>query len=306
MVISKDFINRLEPIFSHKNILIDEELKNHLYLRLGGKADYLLFPKTFSELKDVISLFKSEAIPITIVGRGSNIIVKDGGVRGAVISLVKLNEIKVDGEYIYAAAGASLIKTAKLAMNHNLTGLEFASGIPGTIGGAVFMNAGAFGGEMKDVLDSVIVLNKNNEVELRKVENLDLSYRKTNIDENNEVIIEALIKLKKGSHLEIKKLTNHLTEQRNLKQPLNYPSCGSVFKRPKGMFAGKLIQDAGLQGYRVGGAVVSSKHANFILNDSNATAKDYISVIEHVRNTVLNKFGVLMELEVRIIGEDDE
>lgn len=304
MVISKDFENRLAPIFPLKNILIDEELKRHLYIKIGGKADYLLFPKTYKELKEIISFFKGEDIPITIIGRGSNLIVRDGGIRGAVISLSKINKIKIEGDYVYAGAGASLIKTAKVAMDNHLTGLEFASGIPGTIGGAVFMNAGAYGGEMKDVLESVVVLTQKNEIKIRKVEDLNSSYRKTNIEDNNEIVLEAIFKLKKGDFHEIKKLTDHLTEQRKSKQPLEHPSCGSVFKRPPGLYAGKLIQDSGLQGYRVGGAVVSEKHANFILNDNDATAKDYLAVIDHVRDTVYEKFGVMLELEVRIIGEE--
>ncbi|MCK9470834.1 MAG: UDP-N-acetylmuramate dehydrogenase [Bacilli bacterium] len=304
MVISKDLENRLAPILPLKNILIDEELNKHLYTKIGGKADFLMFPKTTKELQEIIKFFKGEGIPITIIGKGSNLIVRDGGIRGAVISLAKLNKIKIEGEYVYAGGGACLIKTAKLAMDNHLTGLEFASGIPGTVGGAVFMNAGAYGGEMKDVLESVVVLKENNEIKIRKVEDLDSGYRKTNIEDNNEIVIEAIFKLKKGDYKEIKRLTDHLTEQRRSKQPLEHPSCGSVFKRPPGLYAGKLIQDAGLQGYRVGGAVVSTKHANFILNDNNASASDYIAVINHVREVVLEKFGVLLELEVRIIGED--
>jgi len=304
MVIIKDFENRLAPIFPLKNILINEELKKHLYIKIGGKADYLLFPKTYKELREIISFFKDEKIPITIIGKGSNLIVRDGGIRGAVISLANIDKIRIEGEYIYAGAGASLIKTAKIAMNYHLTGLEFASGIPGTVGGAVFMNAGAYGGEMKDVLESVVVLTNHNEIKIRKVEDLDSGYRKTNIEDNNEIVLEAIFKLKKGEYQEIKKLIDNLTKQRRLKQPLEHPSCGSVFKRPPGLFAGKLIQSADLQGYRVGGAVVSNKHANFILNDNNASANDYIAVINHVREVVQNKFGVLLELEVRIIGED--
>jgi UDP-N-acetylmuramate dehydrogenase len=304
MVIIKDFENRLAPIFPLKNILVGEELKKHLYIKIGGRADYLLFPKTYKELREIISFFKCENIPITIIGKGSNLIVRDGGIRGAVISLEKINHITVKDEYIYAGAGASLIKTAKVALKCHLTGLEFASGIPGTIGGAVFMNAGAYGGEMKDVLDSVIVLTKTNEIKVRDAKDLEFAYRKTNLEENEEIVLEAIFKLKYGNYKEIKELMDHLTKQRKLKQPLEYPSCGSVFKRPPGLYAGKLIQDAGLQGYRVGGAVVSSKHANFILNDNKATAKDYIAVIEHVREEVFKKIGVMLELEVRIIGED--
>lgn len=304
MVISKDLIKHLVPSLPFTNILFDERLADHLAIKIGGKADYLLFPTTYTELQDIIAYFRELDIPITIIGNGTNLIVRDGGIRGAVVSLSKMNDIVVEGEYVFAGAGASLIKTAKVAMENSLTGLEFASGIPGSIGGAVFMNAGAYGGEMKDVLQSVVVLTRDNEIKVRKVEDIGSSYRKTNIEDNEEVVLEAIFKLKKGDYEEIKKLTDHLTNERKKKQPLDKPSCGSVFKRPEGMFAGKLIQDSGLQGYRVGGAVVSTKHANFIMNDNNATARDYIAVINHVRQTVYNKFGVVMELEVRIIGED--
>lgn len=303
MVISKD-LKDLAPRFPLKNILFSEDLKKHLHIKIGGKADYLIFPRTYDELRDVISFFDNFNIPITIIGKGTNLIVKDGGIRGAVISLKYFNKINVIGNFVFAGAGASLIKTCKVAMDYSLTGLEFASGIPGTIGGAVFMNAGAYGGEIKDVLESIVVLDKDNNIKIRTKEELDFGYRKTNIEENKEIILEAKFKLEEGYKEEIKELTKKLTKARRSKQPLNYPSCGSVFKRPPNMFAGKLIQDSGLQGYRVGGAIVSTKHANFILNTGGATAKDYIAVIEHVKKTVKEKFNVDLELEVRIIGED--
>lgn len=303
MVISKELCE-LKTIFPHENILFNEDLKKHLHIKIGGKADFLVFPKSVAELTDIITYFRRLNIPITVIGKGTNLIVKDGGIRGVVISLKHFNKITVLGEKIVAGAGANLIDVCKVALKHSLTGLEFASGIPGSVGGGVFMNAGAYGGEIKDVLESIIVLDKDNNLKIRTKEELDFGYRKTNIEENGEIIVEATFRLSEGNRREIKNLTKKLTKQRRSKQPLNYPSCGSVFKRPLGHFAGKLIQDSGLQGYRVGGAVVSKKHANFILNDRNASAKDYLAVIDHVRKVVYEKYGIMLELEVRIIGED--
>jgi len=303
MVISKD-LSELFQSLPKLHILYSEELKKHLYIKIGGKADFLIFPKNVSELKEAISYFRSLNIPISVIGKGTNLIVKDGGIRGAVISLKNLNSISVFGDRIKAGAGASLIDVCKVACKYSLTGLEFASGIPGSIGGAVFMNAGAYGGEIKDVLESIVVLDKNNNLKIKTRDDLNFSYRKTNIEENEEIIIEATFKLTPGNKKEIKKQMKHLTKLRKSKQPLKWPSCGSVFKRPPGMYAGKLIQECGLQGYRVGGAIVSKKHANFILNIGGATAKDYLAVIKHVRDVVYEKKGVMLELEVRIVGED--
>ena len=302
MILIKEF--GLESIYAFKNISFNEDLKKHLHTKMGGKADYYIEPFTYLELQDIINIFKHDKIPIIVIGSGANLIVRDGGVRGLVISLKNFNNIKVNGDEILAGSGTSLIKTTYIALQHNLTGFEFASGIPGTIGGAVFMNAGAYGGEIKDVLESVIVLDKNLNIIQRKAEDLNIGYRYTNIEENGDIILEAKFKLSKGKHDEIKAKMDELSISRQSKQPLDYPSCGSVFKRPPGMFAGKLIQDCGLQGFRIGGAEVSRKHANFILNVDNATSTDYLAVMNHVQNTVLEKFGVWLEPEVKIIGED--
>lgn len=304
MVISKELVKSFNVNLPLVNILFNEELKKHLYTKMGGKADYLVIPKDYNELQEAITFFNNNKVEITIIGYGSNLIVRDGGIRGAVISLTSFNNLKILENKIIVGSGASLIKTAHIAMKNGLTGLEFASGIPGTVGGAVFMNAGAYGGEIKDVLESILVLDRNNGLRLKTVEELEPGYRKTNIEENGEIILEATFRLKNGDYYEIKNKVEELTKLRREKQPLDSPSCGSVFKRPPGLYAGKLIQDSGLQGYRVGGAVVSTKHANFILNDNNASATDYIKVIDHVRTTVYEKFGVWLELEVRIIGEE--
>lgn len=302
MILIKKF--GLESLFAFKNITFNEDLKKHLHTKMGGKADFFYQPLTYFELQDIINIFKKDNIPITVIGSGSNLIVRDGGVRGLVISLKNLNHLKVMGNYLYAGSGASLIKATHVAMHHNLTGFEFASGIPGTIGGAVCMNAGAYGGEIKDVLESIIVLDRNLNLCYRTKDELNINYRYTNIEENGDIIIEAKFKLSPGNYQEIKTKMKELILSRKEKQPLDYPSCGSVFKRPPGMFAGKLIQDCGLQGFRIGGAEVSKKHANFILNIDNATSSDYLSVMKHVQTTVYEKTGIWLEPEVKIIGED--
>jgi len=255
-------------------------------------------------VQGLIKFAKTNHIPLTLIGNGSNLIVRDGGIRGIVMSLTKFNKITVDGNYLIAQSGAGIIEASQEALKAGLTGLEFACGIPGTVGGALYMNAGAYGGEIKDVLDHALVIDKDGNFVKRKAEDFGFSYRYSNISKNGDIVLEAVFRLKPGKYEEIKALMDDLTERRRAKQPLEYPSCGSVFKRPKGYYAGKLIQDSGLQGFRIGGAEVSKKHAGFIVNVDNATASDYIRVIEHVQKTVKEKFNVTLETEVKIIGED--
>lgn len=298
--------NQLLNIINEKNILRDEYLKNHTYTKLGGKADFFITPETYEEVQNVVKLCRQEQIPLTLIGNGSNLIVRDGGIRGVVLSLIRLNKISADGTKITAQSGASIIDTSRAALEARLSGLEFACGIPGTVGGAVFMNAGAYGGEVKDVLESVLVVTKEGDIIRRSAADLKLGYRTSKIQTNGDIVLEAIFRLKEGNYEEIKAVMDDLTHRRESKQPLEYPSCGSVFKRPPGYYAGKLIQDSGLQGTRIGGAEVSKKHAGFIVNVDNATASDYIALIEHVQKTVKEKFGVTLEREVRIIGEDEE
>ncbi len=298
--------NQLLNIINEKNILRDEYLKNHTYTKLGGKADFFITPETYEEVQNVVKLCRQEQIPLTLIGNGSNLIVRDGGIRGVVLSLIRLNKISADGTKITAQSGASIIDTSRAALEARLSGLEFACGIPGTVGGAVFMNAGAYGGEVKDVLESVLVVTKEGDIIRRPAADLKLGYRTSKIQTNGDIVLEAIFRLKEGNYEEIKAVMDDLTHRRESKQPLEYPSCGSVFKRPPGYYAGKLIQDSGLQGTRIGGAEVSKKHAGFIVNVDNATASDYIALIEHVQKTVKEKFGVTLEREVRIIGEDEE
>ncbi|ARI76624.1 UDP-N-acetylmuramate dehydrogenase [Halobacillus mangrovi] len=298
--------NKLLNLVKEENVKVDEVLKDHLYTKLGGKADFFITPTTFEEIQNVVKLTNEEDIPFTLLGNGSNLIIKDGGIRGIVINLKHLDKISSQGDTVVAQSGARIIDASRYALEQHLSGLEFACGIPGTVGGALYMNAGAYGGEIKDVLDYAYVVDKEGNLVKRLASELDLDYRTSNIPDNGDIVVEATFNLKPASYEEIKAVMDDLTFKRESKQPLEYPSCGSVFKRPPGYFAGKLIQDSELQGTNIGGAEVSKKHAGFIVNKDNATTKDYISLIEHVQRTVKEKFGVDLEREVRIIGEDQD
>lgn len=304
-MVNKLIYNRLLEITDANNIAVDEYLKKHTYTKLGGKADFFVTPSTFEEVQKIIQYTVQEAIPLFLIGNGSNLIVKDGGIRGIVLSLKNFNKITTNGTMIAAQSGAAIIEASREALRQSLTGLEFACGIPGTVGGALYMNAGAYGGEIKDVLHSCLVVDKDGNLVKRSRDDLELAYRYSNIGEKGDIVLEAYFQLKEGNYEEIKALMDDLTFRRESKQPLEYPSCGSVFKRPPGYFAGKLIQDSNLQGVRIGGAEVSKKHAGFIVNIDNATASEYISLIEHVQKTVKENFGVQLEREVRIVGEDE-
>lgn len=301
---NQDLYQTLENIVGIENIYFDELLKNHTYIKLGGKADVFITPTNYQQVCEIVKVARNNDIPITIIGNGSKLIIREGGIRGIIFSFKKLKNIDVIDTNIIAQSGADLITVADIALEHELTGVEFACGIPGTIGGAVFMNAGAYGGEMKDVLSSVLVVDVNGNLVKKDAKELKLDYRYSNISETKDIVIEATLTLKKGNYEDIKAKMDELTIKRNERQPLEYPSCGSVFKRPNGYYSGKLIQDCGLQGYRIGGAEVSKKHAGFIVNVNNATANDYIALIEHIQRTVKAKFNVDLEQEVKIIGED--
>jgi len=303
---NRQLFEQLAQIVDEEHIYPDEYLKNHTYTKLGGRADFFITPTRYEDVQNLVIFCKKSGIPLTLIGNGSNLIVRDGGIRGVVLSLKKMNAIHVEGNRVIAQSGAAIIDTSRKALEASLTGLEFACGIPGTVGGALFMNAGAYGGEIKDVLESCLVVDRNGELKTRLAEELDLSYRHSNIEEKGDIVLEATFLLKEGKYDEIKAVMDDLTYRRESKQPLEYPSCGSVFKRPPGYFAGKLIQDSNLQGVRIGGAEVSKKHAGFIVNIDNATASEYIALIEHVQKTVKEKFNVHLEREVRIIGEDPQ
>ncbi|WP_028783653.1 UDP-N-acetylmuramate dehydrogenase [Thalassobacillus devorans] len=298
--------DKLMEIVKEENVKVDEMLRDHLYTKLGGKADFFITPTSYEEVQNVVKFSNEENVPFTLLGNGSNLIIKDGGIRGIVINLKHLDDISAEGNTVVAQSGARIIDTSYYALKQHLSGLEFACGIPGTVGGALYMNAGAYGGEIKDVLDYAYVVDKEGNLVKRLASELDLDYRTSNIPDNGDIVLEATFNLKPGNYEDIKAVMDDLTYKRESKQPLEYPSCGSVFKRPPGYFAGKLIQDSKLQGTSIGGAEVSTKHAGFIVNKNNASTTDYISLIEHVQKTVKEKFGVDLEREVRIIGEDPE
>lgn len=294
----------LVDIVSTGNVVQNKPLKNHTYTKLGGNADYFVTPNSYKQVQAVIKLVNERQIPFTLLGNGSNLIIKDGGIRGVVMYLGELTKIDVVDTKLVAQGGALIADVSRYALNYTLTGLEFACGIPGSVGGALFMNAGAYGGEIKDVLISTKVIDRNGNLLELKADELNLAYRTSNIDEKGYIVLEATFQLQHGIQEEIKAMMDDLTEKRESKQPLEYPSCGSVFKRPPGYYAGKLIQDSNLQGVQIGGAEVSRKHAGFIINKDNATAEEYISLIKHVQKIVKEKFGIQLEREVRIIGED--
>ncbi|CAI2575596.1 UDP-N-acetylmuramate dehydrogenase [Apilactobacillus kunkeei] len=285
-------------------LLKNEPLSKYTFTETGGPADLVAFPKNTEEVRELLAMTKRDNLPITVLGNASNLIIKDGGIRGLVIILTEMNEITSHDDLVIAQAGARYIDTTIVAQQHGLTGMEFAAGIPGSIGGAVFMNAGAYGGETAEVIESVTVLTPENEIKTLSNSELDFGYRHSAVQDQDDIVLEATFKLSTGDKDEIQAEMDRLNELRESKQPLNLPSCGSVFKRPEGYFAGKLIHDAGLQGYQSGGAQVSKKHAGFIVNIDNATATDYLNVIKHVQETVYAKNKVHLETEVRIIGQD--
>lgn len=298
------WLNELQLKITQGLLKIDEPLCKYTMTKLGGSADLLVIPATIEETKMVVRYAYENNIPLLLLGNGSNMVVRDGGVRGIVLHLAKLNEIRVDGHSIHAQSGALIIDVSKRAAEAALTGLEFACGIPGSVGGAMAMNAGAYGGEIKDVIVQTTVLTKSGELVVLSKKELELGYRKSIISKEGYFVLSADFLLAEGDKEAIDAKVADLTFQRESKQPLEYPSAGSVFKRPPGYFAGKLIQDCGLQGKGHGGAEVSTKHAGFIVNKNKATASDYVRTIEMVKAEVKRKFDVELELEVKIVGEE--
>jgi UDP-N-acetylmuramate dehydrogenase len=295
----------LEGIVGSGNIKIDEPMKMHTSFRVGGSADILVTPVSVSQLSEILKLCKRENVPILFMGNGTNLIVSDNGIRGVVIKIYdNINGCSVENDTIRAYGGILLSKLSSVALENGLTGLEFASGIPGTLGGAVAMNAGAYGGEMKDVVFETEYMDNDGELKVLRNEEHEFGYRTSFIQKQSGMVIRSVLKLRKGNKDDIKALMRDLTKRRQEKQPLDMPSAGSIFKRPEGYFAGKLIEDSGLRGYQIGGAQVSSKHCGFIVNTGNATARDIINLIKHVQATVKMKFGVEMQTEVKIVGED--
>lgn len=297
-------LEKLQKLIGEAKVLENEPMASHTTFRIGGPADYFVMPETIEELETLINLCKEENVPYFILGNGSNLLVGDKGFRGVVIQLYKnFDGIQIEGTKVTAKAGAMLIRVAKEAGKAGLTGLEFASGIPGTIGGAMVMNAGAYGGEMKDVVTAVTVLTKRGEVQTLTGEEMNFRYRGSVVEDEGHIVLEAVMELKEGNLEEIQARIDELSVQRRTKQPIEYPSAGSTFKRPEGYFAGKLIQDAGLRGYQVGGAQVSEKHCGFVINAGAATAADVMQLMQDVSDKVYDQFGVTLEPEVKRIGE---
>ena len=300
----QEIITRLEQILTKDRIRQNEPMKNHTTFRVGGPADIFLTPSA-EELPAVLSVCREEQMPVTVIGNGSNLLVGDQGIRGVVICIgFGMRGIRVDGEKIFLEAGVTLAAAAQQAAKAGLTGLEFASGIPGTFGGAVFMNAGAYGGEMKDVIVSVRVISEDGEILTLSKEELDLSYRHSVIPERGYLVIDGeLLLTREKDPDQITERMEELKKKRIEKQPLEYPSAGSTFKRPEGYFAGKLIMDAGLRGFSVGGAAVSEKHCGFVINKGNATAADICALMDEVTRIVKEKYAVTLEPEVKKVGE---
>lgn len=286
------------------NVLCQEEMSKHTTFRIGGAADYFVTPEKKEDLIKAIEVCRREGIAFYIIGNGSNLLVGDRGYRGAVIQVFKkMNTVRVEGSRVYAEAGALLSKVAAAACDASLTGMEFASGIPGTIGGAVRMNAGAYGGEMSMITESAEVFTPEGELLTIPVEELGMAYRTSVIARKNYIVLGVVLRLEKGDEEQIRGKMEELKERRVAKQPLEFGSAGSTFKRPAGYFAGKLIQDAGLRGYTVGGAQVSEKHCGFVINRGNATAADVVRLMEDVADRVEERFGVRLEPEVKKLGE---
>ncbi len=299
-----NFYDKLITVIDKDRVLQEEPMKKHITFRVGGNADYFVMPNSISEVKGILACCKENHIPYYILGNGSNLLVGDKGFRGVVIQIYKeMNQIEVTGNTVTAQAGALLSKVGHAALEAELTGFEFAAGIPGTVGGAVVMNAGAYGGEMKDIIQCATVLTEEGEVKELSKNELELGYRTSVIAKKNYIVLGACFQLQKGIKEEIRSVMDDLKGRRIEKQPLEYPSAGSTFKRPEGYFAGKLIQDAGLCGFQVGGAQVSEKHCGFVINKENATAADIVSLMEQVSQKVEKEFGVVLEPEVKRIGE---
>ena len=297
------FLTELQNVMGGSGIFMEEPMKKHTTFRVGGPADVLVQPDE-TALAAILALCRQYHVPYSFIGNGSNLLVGDKGIRGVVIEMTDpMGNIEVDGTKITAQAGAMLSKIANTAASNGLGGMEFAAGIPGSVGGAVVMNAGAYGGEMKDIIEKVYVLDENGaQLELDR-DALDLGYRHSCIPEKKYIVTKVVLELVPRNEAEIRSEMKELNEKRAEKQPLQYPSAGSTFKRPEGYFAGKLIMDAGLRGYQVGGAQLTEKHCGFVINKGDATAADICQLMQDVSDKVQAQFGVVLEPEVKMIGE---
>lgn len=300
------FITKLQTYIKEGDILFKEPMSGHTSFRVGGPADYFVQPASREEIREAIMAAKEEKVPFFVIGNGSNLLVSDRGWRGMILQVGKnYQEITVDDNIITARSGATLARVAKEALDHSLTGMEFAAGIPGSVGGAVAMNAGAYDGEIRNILLDAEVMTSEGEFITIPAADLDLSYRHSCVFEKDYLVLSARFLLAPGDPGQIRSRMDELARARKEKQPLEYPSAGSTFKRPKGYFAGKLIQDAGLKGYTVGGAQVSEKHSGFVINRGGATAEEIAFLIAQVQKKVEQQFGVRMEPEVRFVGFEE-
>jgi len=300
----------IKKYVDESKIKFDEPMTKHTTLKVGGTADIMVLPETIEDIQNTLKFAKENNIPVLVIGNGSKLLVLDGGIRGIVIKLgSKFANVIVSEDEIIADSGLSLPRLSIIAKDNSLTGLEFAAGIPGYVGGGVFMNAGAYSGDMSAVVTEVTYLNENLEIKTLTKDKLDFGYR-TSFFKNNKdkgyVILQAKLKLEKGNKEEIVKRMQENNEARRTKQPLEYPNAGSTFKRPEGYFVGKLIDDLGLKGYRIGGAEISTKHSGFIVNVDNAKAKDVLRLINYIKEKVLEANGVKLEEEIIIIGEEEK
>ncbi len=297
-------LNTIRSFLLSENISFkeNENLANHTTFNIGGDADFWIDIDNIDALKKIQNFCKQNSVPLTVLGKGSNVLVSDKGVKGIVVTLSGLNDIKLDGNVVECGAGVPLTALCNFALEHNLSGLEFAFGIPGSVGGAVLMNAGAYGGEIKDVVVSAEYLDKSGAILTVDISDMCLAYRTSVFKENGGIILSARFTLKSDNHENIKEKMTDFMARRRSKQPLEYPSAGSTFKRPEGYFAGALIEQNGLKGYQIGGAMVSTKHAGFVINYDNATADDVKNLINHIKHTVNKNNGVALCPEVIFIG----
>ena len=294
----------LKNIVSEEDILTKEYMKNHTSFKIGGSADFLVTPRTVDQIQNLIKTLKKENIPVFIMGNGSNLLVSDKGIRGVVIKLSKnFSSFSISGDEVTAQSGILLSTLSKSIVNESLSGFEFASGIPGTIGGAVTMNAGAYDSEMKNIVEEVVAMDMDGNIKTFTNQDMNFRYRKSRVTDETLVVLEAKLKLEKGNIEDIKAKIDDFTVRRTTKQPLTAYSAGSTFKRPEGYFAGKLIEDAGLKGIIMRNAAVSSLHSGFVINTGDATCENILELIEFIKLTVFSKFGVMLEEEVRVVGE---
>lgn len=301
---SQNILDELEQIVGEEAVFVDEPMNKHTTFRIGGTADYFVNPSGIEQIAAVIRLCRGQQVPYFVMGNGSNLLVGDGGFRGVIVQIYdRFQHISWHGNRAVVQAGCLLSKFGNEAAVKGLSGFEFATGIPGTMGGAVAMNAGAYGGEIKDCLINATLMDTDGYTGLYSADELELGYRTSIALKNDLIVLKAEIRLKEGNPDEIRRRLRELREARKQKQPLEFPSAGSTFKRPEGYFAGKLIEDAGLKGYRCGGAMISEKHSGFLINFDNATAEDVLNLVQVVQKGVFEQFGVELELEIKKLGE---